>query len=105
MQDYEEFIKNKTKIIIDSGFDIELDKLNNNLFDYQKLIVRWALRKGRCALFEDTGLGKTIQQLEWANQVHKHTNKPVLILSPLAVASQTELEAEKFGIVAKKNRK
>ena len=47
MQDYEEFIKNKTKIIIDSGFDIELDKLNNNLFDYQKLIVRWALRKGR----------------------------------------------------------
>lgn len=102
MQDYEEFIKNKTKIIIDSGFDIELDKLNENLFDYQKLIVRWALRKGRCALFEDTGLGKTIQQLEWANQVHKYTNKPVLILSPLAVASQTELEAEKFGIVAKK---
>ena len=102
MQDYEEFIKNKTKVIVDSGFDIELGKLNNNLFDYQKLIVRWALRKGRCALFEDTGLGKTIQQLEWANQVHKYTNKPVLILSPLAVASQTELEAEKFGIVAKK---
>lgn len=102
MQDYEEFIKNKTKVIIDSGFDIELDQLNENLFDYQKLIVRWALRKGRCALFEDTGLGKTIQQLEWANQVHKYTNKPVLILSPLAVASQTELEAEKFGIVAKK---
>ena len=102
MQDYEEFIKSKTKLIIDSGFDIELDKLNDNLFDYQKLIVRWALRKGRCALFEDTGLGKTIQQLEWANQVHKHTNKPVLILSPLAVSSQTELEAEKFGIVAKK---
>lgn len=102
MQDYEEFIKNKTKVIVDSGFDIELDQLNENLFDYQKLIVRWALRKGRCALFEDTGLGKTIQQLEWANQVHKHTNKPVLILSPLAVSSQTELEAEKFGIVAKK---
>ena len=102
MQDYEEFIKSKTKLIIDSGFDIGLDKLNDNLFDYQKLIVRWALRKGRCALFEDTGLGKTIQQLEWANQVHKYTNKPVLILSPLAVATQTELEAEKFGIVAKK---
>lgn len=102
MQEYEEFIKNKTKLIIDSGFDIELDKLNANLFDYQKLIVRWALRKGRCALFEDTGLGKTIQQLEWANQVQKHENKPVLILSPLAVASQTELEAENFGIVAKK---
>ena len=89
MQEYDEFIKNKTKVIIDSGFDIELDKLNDNLFDYQKLIVRWALRKGRCALFEDTGLGKTIQQLEWANQVHKYTNKPVLILSPVAVASQT----------------
>lgn len=102
MQDYNEFIKNKTKVIIDSGFNIELDKLNDNLFDYQKLIVRWALRKGRCALFEDTGLGKTIQQLEWANQVQKHENKPVLILSPLAVASQTELEAEKFGIVVKK---
>lgn len=102
MQEYNEFIKNKTKVIIDSGFDIELGELNENLFDYQKLIIRWALRKGRCALFEDTGLGKTIQQLEWANQVHKHTNKPVLILSPLAVASQTELEAQKFGIEAKK---
>lgn len=100
--DYKEFINAKQKVEIDSGFDVEIEHLNNNLFNYQKRIVKWALKKGRCALFEDTGLGKTIQQLEWANQVHLKTNKPVLIISPLAVASQTELEAKKFGIDAKK---
>ena len=64
----------------------------------KKDIVKWALKKGKAALFEDCGLGKTLQQLEFAYQVHKHTNGDVLILAPLAVAKQTQREGEKFGI-------
>lgn len=93
---YDEFLKSKEYQSIESGFDAKY--LNENLFDYQEAIVKWALRKGRAALFEDTGLGKTIQQLSWAESVHKHTNEPVLILAPLAVAEQTKQEAHKFGI-------
>lgn len=95
-EEYEEFLKQKERLIADSGFDAE--ELNENLFDFQKDIVRWALRKGKAALFEDTGLGKTIQQLSWADAVAKHTNGKVLILAPLAVSKQTAKEAEKFGI-------
>ena len=96
MNDYENFLKEKTLIVPDSGF--ECDDLNNNLFPFQRAIVKWALRKGKAALFEDTGLGKTIQQLSWADAVHKHTDKPVLILAPLAVSKQTAKEAMKFDI-------
>jgi len=96
---YEEFLKTKDFKTVRSGF--ECDELNENLFDYQKAIVKWALRKGRCALFEDTGMGKTIQQLAWADAVCKHTNGSVLILAPLAVSKQTVKEAERFGITAK----
>ncbi len=70
------------------------------LFDFQKLLVEWSIRQGRAALFEDCGLGKTPQQLVWAENVVRHTNRPVLILTPLAVSSQTKGEAEKFGIDA-----
>lgn len=94
--DYEQFLKNKEVIIEDSGFDP--NELNPNLFDFQKDIVTWALRKGKAALFEDTGLGKTIQQLAWADAVCKHENGKVLILAPLAVSKQTAQEAKKFGI-------
>lgn len=93
---YEEFLKSKEFQPIHAGF--EPDELNPNLFDYQDAIVRWALRKGRCALFEDTGMGKTIQQLAWADAVCKHTDGKVLILAPLAVSKQTAKEADKFGI-------
>lgn len=96
---YEEFLKTKDFKTVRAGF--ECDELNENLFDYQKAIVKWALRKGRCALFEDTGMGKTIQQLAWADAVCKHTNGSVLILAPLAVSKQTVKEAERFGITAK----
>ena len=93
---YDEFLKQKETTIIESGFDPE--ELNEYLFDFQRDIVRWALRKGKAALFEDTGLGKTIQQLSWADAVAKHENGNVLILAPLAVSKQTALEAGKFGI-------
>ena len=94
---YEEFLRSKEFKPIHAGF--EPDELNPNLFDYQDAIVRWALRKGRCALFEDTGMGKTIQQLAWADAVCKHTDGKVLILAPLAVSKQTAKEAYKFGVV------
>lgn len=95
---YEEFLAKKVKSIRDSGFDIEDKKLNKHLFPFQKYIVKQALKKGRYAIFADCGLGKTLMQLEWANQVHKKTNKPVLILAPLAVSGQTINEGAKFGI-------
>lgn len=71
------------------------------LFDWQKHIVKWALRQGRASLFEDCGLGKTPQQLEWARQVAIQTESPVLILTPLSVSRQTVKEGIKFGIEAK----
>jgi superfamily II DNA or RNA helicase len=68
------------------------------LYDFQKDIVRWALAKGRAAIFADCGLGKTPMQLEWAHKVCEHKDGRVLILAPLAVASQTVREGKKFGI-------
>lgn len=92
---YEELIK--TKIVKQKSHGFEPGKLSKHLWDWQKQIVQWAVRRGRCALFEDCGLGKTIQQIAWAEQVFLHTGQPVLILCPLAVAEQTVAEAEKFG--------
>ena len=94
--DYLDFLQQKQKTHIQSGF--EINDLNSNLFDFQKFIVKRALKAGKYAIFADCGLGKTLMQLEWAYQVQKHTNKPVLILMPLAVKGQTMQEAEKFGI-------
>lgn len=96
--EYEEFLKTKEYTYQNTGFDISVDELNSNMFPFQKAIVRWALKKGKCALFLDTGLGKTICQLEFANQVCKHENGKALIVSPLAVSKQTKQEGEKFGI-------
>ena len=94
--EYAEFLETKQKRIIKSGFDVET--LNKNLFPFEEFIVKRALRAGKYAIFADTGLGKTIMQLSWANQVSIYTNMPVLILAPLAVARQTIDEGEKFGI-------
>lgn len=94
---YDDFLKSKEYHVQPTGF--EADQLNKNLFDYQRDIVKWALRIGKAALFEDTGLGKTIQQLSWAEAVAKHTDGTVLILAPLAVSKQTAQEAVKFGIL------
>lgn len=102
MTDYLKFLETKKKSFISSGFEISESKLNNGLKDFQKYAVKIALQKGRFALFEDCGLGKTFQQLEWAHQVNLHTDKPVLILAPLAVVSQTIQEGLKFGISLEK---
>lgn len=93
--DYDKFIASKIRRQSPSGF--ESQEIIAPLFDWQKHVVRWAIRQGRAALFEDCGLGKTLQQLEWAHQVSAHTGKPVLILTPLAVAHQTAHEADHFG--------
>lgn len=95
---YTEFLETKQKNHVKSGFNINDDQLNVNLFDFQKFIVKRALNAGKYAIFADCGLGKTLMQLEWANQVVKKTKQPVLILAPLAVAGQTIKEGEKFGI-------
>lgn len=96
--DYDAFIASKIKKNQAVGF--EPLPIKAPLFEWQKAVVRWAVRTGRAALFEDCGLGKTLQQLEWARQVSAHTNAPVLVLTPLAVAHQTAAEAKKFGIKA-----
>ena len=95
---YKEFLETKKKSHIDSGFNVEELKLNENLFDFQKYIVKIALQKGRFAIFADCGLGKTLMQLSWAEEVYNKTNQAVLILAPLAVVQQTKNEALKFGI-------
>ena len=100
MNDYLEFLKQKQKTHVLSGFDV--DELNPALFDFQKFIVKRALKAGKYAIFADCGLGKTLMQLEWANQVTRHTNKPVMILAPLAVSGQTIKEAKKFGLKCEK---
>ncbi|MFJ1411724.1 DNA methyltransferase [Capnocytophaga canimorsus] len=99
---YQEFLNSKQRKIIEAGFDIEESKLNSNLFDFQRYIVKKALKMGRYAIFADCGLGKTLMQLEFAHKVSHHTQKPVLILCPLAVAGQTIKEGEKFGIEVQK---
>ena len=96
--EYLDFLKSKELTFTNSGFDINVDQLNNKLFDYEKDIVRWSLAKGKSAVFADCGLGKTAIQLEWANKVHSHTGGNVLILAPLAVAPQTVKEGKKFNI-------
>ncbi len=95
---YESFLKSKIATATPAGFDIDPKELNPNMFDWQKMVVRWALARGRAALFESCGLGKTLQQLEWAHQVCRRTYGNVLILAPLAVTAQTVDEGARFGI-------
>jgi DNA modification methylase len=98
MKDYKDFLKNKTTKKINSGFDICETKLNSNLFDFQKFIVKRAIKNGKYAIFADCGLGKTLMQLSWAHEISKYEKKPVLILAPLAVSGQTIAEGKKFDI-------
>jgi len=94
MIDYENFIKTKHHKVIDSGVDVLCCDIHQKLFDWQKDIVLWACRKGSCAVFLDTGLGKTFIQLEWARLMGENT----LIIAPLSVARQTAREARKIDI-------
>jgi len=100
--EYKEFLKNKVSTYQLSGFEVSESALNNNLFDYQKFIVKKALLAGKYAIFAECGLGKTLMQLSWADEVKKRINQDVLILAPLAVASQTIEEGKKFGIEVRK---
>ena len=95
--DYLDFIKKKDFILTSCGFDVDVSELNHSMFEFQRDIVRWALKKGRSAIFADCGMGKTIMQLEWSQKIHEHTGGKVLILAPLSVAVQTKKEGEKFG--------
>lgn len=97
IKEYYEFLERKKHHIEDSGFSVEDSQLNPILFPFQKYCVKKALNKGKYALFEDCGLGKTIQQLEWASHITRHTSQPVLIIAPLAVVGQTINEGQKFG--------
>lgn len=100
--DYQEFLQRKTQVGCESGFEPIF--MPECLFDFQKHLVEWAVRKGRAAIFADCGMGKTLMQLAWAENVHRKTNRPVLILTPLAVSAQTCEEAKRFGIDASVSR-
>ncbi len=96
MDEYASFLAEKDRSLPPVGFDPA--DLSDRLFGFQKAITRWAIWRGRAAIFADTGLGKTAMQCEWARQVADHASDRVLILAPLAVAHQTVREARKFGI-------
>lgn len=93
---YQEFIASKTHSA--QNFGIEPNNLPDTLFDYQKHVTEYLIRKGRAACFLDTGLGKTLIELLVADNYERATGKPVLIMTPLAVAFQFEKEAQKFGV-------
>lgn len=94
--DYETFVKQKRRVEVATGHSPS--DLNEHLFDFQHAIVQWAVRRGRAAIFADTGLGKTLMQLSWADEVASHTGGIVLILAPLAVSEQTIEQGSTFGI-------
>ena len=90
---YDDFLKSKQIVSEAKGMDVPTESISGHLFDFQRDIVVWALKKGRSAIFAGTGLGKTLMQLEWSRHIGN-----VLILAPLAVSQQTVAEGEKFGI-------
>ena len=96
MQNYEDFVAGKRRAEVGTGH--QPGRLNEHLFDFQHALVSWAVRRGRAAIFADTGLGKTAMQTAWADEVRRHTQGRVLIVAPLCVAHQTVKEAAKFGI-------
>ena len=100
---YDDFLAAKKMVDPDTGLAYVPD-LSPDLFDFQRDITAWALRRGRSALFAGTGLGKSFMELSWADAVHKETGKDVLHLAPLAVSAQLEREAQKFHIAARQVR-
>lgn len=96
---YADFVARKLQILPADGLTV--DPSDAGLFDYQQALVKWALRRGRAAIFADTGLGKTRMQISWADAVRRATSGDVLILAPLAVAAQTVKEANSVGIKIK----
>ena len=96
---YTDFIQRKRMADPPAGLS-EVPRLHSDLFPFQSDIVAWALRRGRAAVFAGTGLGKSLMELAWADAIHRETGEDVLILAPLAVATQLETEAAKFGVSA-----
>jgi DNA modification methylase len=94
VSDYAEFLQSKRHTVPSNGPVIESGEVHPLLFPFQRDLVRWAVRKGRAALFADTGLGKTFMQLEWARLIGERT----LIVAPLSVARQTVREAHRIGL-------
>ncbi|MBP8308708.1 MAG: hypothetical protein KAY46_15655 [Burkholderiaceae bacterium] len=99
-RDYQDFLAQKRIDDPSTGLT-DIPELHPKLFDFQRDIAAWALRRGRAALFAGTGLGKSLMELVWADAIHKETGKDVLHLAPLAVSAQLEREAHKFGIDAR----
>jgi hypothetical protein len=99
---YDNFIAAKSQSHLDSGFEPTF--MPGFLFGFQQALVEWSVRKGRAAIYAECGLGKTPMQLAWAQNVVEKTNKPVLILTPLAVGGQTVREGAKFGIESAQTR-
>lgn len=94
--DYQKFLKSKEIKHKNTGFNP--DFLPDMLFDFQYDLVVWACKKGKSAIWAGCGLGKTLMQLTWAENIYRHTEKPVLILAPLGVTHQTKKEGEKIGV-------
>lgn len=102
MKRYSDFLAMKVPHVVPDGIPlVDQPRLGRALFPWQRELVRWSLMLGRSALFEECGLGKTLQQLEWARGIVEHTDESVLVLAPLAVAAQTVQEATRFGIEAR----
>jgi len=96
--EYEDFILKKTQFGALHGFSPSF--MPDMLFDFQRSLVEWSVMKGRAAIWADCGLGKSIMQVSFGQNVVEKTNRPILILTPLAVAFQTVKEAEKIGVKA-----
>lgn len=94
---YQAFVSRKLALRPPSGIADPLP-LPGSLFPHQRALARWALQRGRAAIFADTGLGKTVMELAWADQIVRHTGQPVLILAPLAVAAQIAAEGARIDI-------
>ena len=102
MGGYQDFLARKAQLDTADGFDPI--HLPDTLFGFQRDLTDWALRQGRGAIFADCGMGKTLMELSWADNVHRHTGRPVLLLTPLAVGFQIVAEAERFGFDAAMSR-
>lgn len=102
MTEYDNFIASKFRRAKPAGH--EPGEMPGILYDFQADIVRWSVRMGRAAIFADCGLGKTFMQLAWADEAARHTDDPVLILTPPAVAEQTVAEAARMGVDARRCR-
>lgn len=97
---YRQFVARKLSLVPPTGLET-IPELPPGLFPHQEDLTRWALRRGRAAIFADTGLGKSRMQLAWADAVHRETGHDVMILAPLAVAAQTVAEGAEIGVAVK----